>query len=486
MQRSLGCHVEGYALPIPDAYWGPNKLGALLKRVGCEGPRKGKGSLTLFRELRSFTRALIRKEGLQPLVAEDVSSVKKWLEEESHYSGERQRELLEAYEKGGHVKWKHLKCRTFIKTETYCEFKYPRLINSRHDYFKCLTGPFFHAVERQVFQLKQFVKFVPVRDRPEYIWKMVQQQGAKYVATDYSSFEAWFVPEVLHAIEFQLYAYMAKRLPNRSFLIGLIALALGGKNMCSSGDLVYSVQGVRMSGDMCTSLGNGFTNYVLMRFICHKQGIACKGLVEGDDGIFAVSRVPDTDLLEQVGFKIKMGVSDTLGDAGFCKQYFDPSDFVAVVDARELLCKFGWTHAILRDGSPVIMEQLLRAKAASLRAEAPRCPIAVALVRLVERTIGLSGPKLYSGAGGERTWIEEARSIGGDAIAGNPTYASRLVMERVFHIPVATQIAVEEYLDSLRSIQPLRGPCIGLMRSEWGKYASRYVWRYAANVNRSW
>lgn len=487
MQRSLGCHVEGCALPMPDAYYGPNKLAAVIKRVGCRPPGSGINVVSLAHEVRDFTRALIAKMGLKPLASGDVASEETWINDISRYPEWRREELRRVLREQVHIRVRHIRCKTFIKTETYEEYKFPRLINSRHDRFKILTGGFFHAIEQQLFQKPMFVKYVPVRERPKYIWEHVAHDGMLYAATDYTSFESWFRPVIMHAIEFQLYAYMAKNLTNRDRLLSLLSMALSGTNRCRSGDdFKFSVNGVRMSGDMCTSLGNGFTNYVLMKWICHRQGIECRGLVEGDDGIFAVSREPDTTDLAELGFKIKMNIFKDLGAAGFCKQFFDPSDFHAVVDVRSLLAKFGWTHAVLRNGGPVVMEQLLRAKAASLRCEVPSCPIAVALVRMVDRCIGLKGPVLGEGPGGVNTYMEDERMQGGPAELTDPTPASRALVAKLFGVTVAQQIAIEKYLDGITQLQPLGGPVLEIMKREWFDYYSKYGRVYSPQASIMW
>lgn len=487
MQRSLGCHVAGCALPMPDAYYGPNKLAAVLKRVGSEPPGNGKKVRDLAHEVRSFARALIARMGLKPLATGAVPDEQVWIDEVSRYPAWRRDELRRVLESQKVVRVRHLRCKTFIKTETYEEYKFPRLINSRHDRFKIYTGGFFHAVEQQLFKLPMFVKYVPVRERPQYIWDHVAHDGMVYAATDHTCFESAFSPAVMHAIEFQLYAYMAKNLKNKKRLLGLLSLGLSGTNHGRSGDTFsFSVPGVRMSGDMCTSLGNGFTNYVLMKWLCHRQGIECRGLVEGDDGIFAVSRKPDVTALTDLGFKIKMNMFNDLGSAGFCKQYFDPTECRAVVDVRALLAKFGWTHAVLRNGGTDVMVQLLRAKAASLRCEVPACPIAVALVRMVDRCVGRAGPMLFDGPHGDKTYMDFERLQGGEVELAEPSVASRVLVEHLFHVTVEQQKVIEAYLDGIHQLQPLAGPVTQVMKRCWFEYYNKYGRSYDAGVDVLW
>jgi len=435
------------------------------------------------RELANFTRSLVHHLGVKPLGPEDVESEAAWIEG-SRYPEWRKEELRRCLLDNPVLKEKHCRCKSFVKTETYPDFKYPRNINSRHDRFKIYTGPFFHAVEKALFKLPMFVKYVPVRERAKYIAGYLNLSNMACVGTDYTSFEAWFVPAIMHAVEFQLYAYMARCLPKGKEMMRWIRHALSGRNRCFSRDFRYSVKGVRMSGDMCTSLGNGFTNYVLMRWVCHRQGITCLGLVEGDDGLFQVSRVPDVSDFESVGFKIKMEVHASVDRAGFCKQYFDARECRAVVDVRELLAKFGWTHAVMRDGGPVTMEALLRAKAASLRSEVPSCPIAVALVRYVDRVIGRKGRLLFEGPRGDPGYRED---LAGDPVElEEPTALSRALVSDLFGVSVDEQKAVEKYLDGLTQLQELEGPVTSLMKPVWCEYARRFCRYYPAYVDRRW
>jgi len=465
---------------MPDAYFIPNKLFAVLKRVGAAGPKMGSGVCS---DLRTFVRGLLNRLKIAPLLDSEVMSDEDWIAQ-ARYPEWRKAQLREVLKEHSVVRVRHFRCKTFVKTETYSEYKYPRLINSRHDRFKVLTGAFFHAVEERVFKLPMFVKYVPVRDRPKYIQGYLNLDNMRVVATDYSSFEAWFTPEIMRAIEFQLYAHMARKLTAGPFLLGCIEKALAGRNVCFGRGFRYAVDGVRMSGDMCTSLGNGFTNYVLMQWVCFRQGIQCKGLVEGDDGLFQVSWVPDVAGFESAGFKIKMVEHDDVASAGFCKQFYDPSECRNVVDVKELLAKFGWTHAVSRDGGPVVMEELLRAKAASLRAELPSCPIAVALVRAVDRWIGRSGKRRYDGPGGEPGYHEDI--LGGDTELVEPSMASRILVDRLFGVSVDQQTTIEKYLDGLSCIQELDGPVLPLMKAEWCEYHQRFGRTFAACVDREW
>ncbi len=77
-----------------------------------------------------------------------------------------------------------------------------------------------------------------------------------------------------------------------------------------------------MSGEMNTSLGNGFSNLMFMLYACEIQGIECDGIVEGDDGAFALSLKPgqkfDESIFAEMGLTIKLEKHTDLMSMSFC------------------------------------------------------------------------------------------------------------------------------------------------------------------------
>jgi len=228
-----------------------------------------------------------------------------------------------------------------------------------------------------------------------------------------------------------------------------------------------------MSGEMCTSLGNGFTNLVLMAFVCAERGYAWDGVVEGDDGLFRVSGELDARDFASLGFRIKLVRHDHVNSAGFCKFIYDVDDLENVADPRELLAKFGWTHSPLKGGGVEIMHSLLRGKAYSLKAELGGAPIAGALVRFVDRTVG-NGRILYDSTDGKMDyWMSQKTH---SRVGLRPVSSgSRKLVEEVYGVAVATQLRIERYIDSLDHLQPLAGPVLEIMAPEWRHYWDRYV-----------
>lgn len=203
-----------------------------------------------------------------------------------------------------------------VKDEPYDDFKQARLIFSRDDHFKVRVGPMFKRIEKELFKLPFFIKKVPVWDRSKFI-KRLYEPDATYYACDYTSFETHFVRQIMRGIEFELYKYMAPDdAEGHQFIKDLEVLV--GQNMCSSKLVSLEVEACRMSGEMNTSLGNGFCNLIFMMYACHVQGITCDGIVEGDDGVFRMSKELNPKIFDEMGLNIKLEKHSNLFTMSFC------------------------------------------------------------------------------------------------------------------------------------------------------------------------
>lgn len=363
--------------------------------------------------------------------------------------------------------------KSFRKLERYpvfkpdFEYKHARAINSRSDLFKVLTGPYFHLMERIVFNLVPFfVKYVPVSQRPRYISDVLRGM-VKLLGTDHTAFEAHMTREILFACELQFYRFMLSECEGGMFVFEEIVLALAGTNVCQFRDFTVSVEGVRMSGDMCTSLGNGVTNWFTMACACHDRGIEdLHGVVEGDDGLFGFrdGNVPTEDDLSALGMELKLEVFEHPGQAGFCQMRFDDESLVVVRDPRSILTTFGWSDNCAKLGGEEARKGLLRARALSLLAEAPNSPVVSALGRYGVRATDGVLPRW------ENTYWEHVLFLGfapsdvtpwmAERMNKEVPFSSRLVVEDCFGVCPEQQIRIERYLDGLSAIQPLDDPDI--------------------------
>jgi len=224
---------------------------------------------------------------------------------------------------------------------------------------------------------------------------------------------------------------------------------------------------------------------MLMLYICKKKSIDVCGVVEGDDGLFRVQGgMPTIEDFANVGWTIKLVGGMVLGEMGFCKQYFDPDVLENVVSPAEILVKTGWTQSQLRLGGRKVRDGLLRAKADSLVASYANAPIARCLAEYIYRCVGFEGTRAYEGGWSRNYWenyTENERPRW--KIPYRPDMRNYLVVERVFGVAVSQQLAIEEYLNSLTSLQELDSPEIqAIMLPQWQAYHDRYTAVYPSDL----
>lgn len=279
--------------------------------------------------------------------------------------------------------------------------------------------------------------------------------------------------------EFRLYHYMLDGLADE--VLRHMEKAMLGENKCLIGrptKFIMKIMARRMSGEMTTSLGNGFTNLCLFLYFCKYNGLNVFdgndviGVVEGDDGLFAVAHdAPTTEQFATLGFEIKMETHNHLNEASFCGMVFDPIEKSNVADPAELLCKFGWTTSQSMMGGLRVQRELLRAKALSLACELGQCPIAHHLAAFALRCTKGYHFKFDNNnkwklenvlRGVNMSQVEEK------LLSKSVPMANRILCQKLFGISVSTQLAIERYLDSLTEIVPLNHPSIhSLMKPQW-------------------
>lgn len=285
------------------------------------------------------------------------------------------------------------KVKGFIKLESYPEYKHARHINARCDYAKVFFGPVCKAMEAEVYKYPAFIKHVPLPERPALLRKL-KIAGAKYVATDHTAFEAHFTVELQEIVEFEVVKWL---LAHRPDIVQCLTATESGENHISlaSGIKVF-IQGVRCSGDMWTSLFNGLGNLLSFSFACHLLGSTFQGYVEGDDGIFAVhGDIPTPELMQRLGFEVKMEQHDDPSTASFCGMILAGDQIIR--DPSRFFQSFGWSDRFISAGARV-KRSLALAKSLSALYETPNCPLVSAAARHVyDRTKGVV-PRFIDGA----------------------------------------------------------------------------------------
>lgn len=376
---------------------------------------------------------------------------------------------------------RYFQCKSFMKMETYAEYKYPRAINSRSDEFKCEVGPIFKLIEEQVFKLDWFIKKIPVADRPAYIVNQLYREGAEYYATDYTAFEANFVKKLMESCEFVMYEYMTKHLSNGKEFMNLIKKVLLGDNVCVFKHFDVSVPATRMSGEMCTSLGNGFSNLMFMLFMCKKHGVTeVAGVVEGDDGFFTgKGNFPTEEDFKKLGLMLKMERHTEISKASFCGLIFDEEELANVTDPKEVLASFAWVSARYKTSKSSKLRALLRCKSLSLAYQYPGCPIIQELAIYGLRMT--RGHNIRPIIDNDRTMSMWDREQLLEAIAHPILHSpvgprTRALVEDKFDISIDSQLKIEAYLKNKDDLLPLDvGDALGDIPDSWTDYADRYV-----------
>lgn len=467
--------------PDPSDVW--STIGGIIKRFGYKPPQPN----------RKLRRGFIRfvdlwlKRNLKPLHDADVPGFESWLES-TPYSMARKQELRRVWDKESREpqwkKWRVVK--SFIKDETYPEYKYPRLINSRVDSAKCFWGPLVDAVAKRLFENPWFIKNTPVAERPFVISDRLEKPGATYVCTDYTAFEAHFTPEIMSMIQDRLFFHMYKSTSYYLDVRRFCTEVLAGTNKCRFKFLTCKVRGVRMSGEMDTSLSNGFSNLMLFLYVSWRNGLVIddtsrpaqvRGFVEGDDGIFVVDLPPLAPRSEQfadLGFTIKIVTTKNFNEASFCGQLYDPVERVVVTDVIDALCRFGWTNKKYVNASDQTRLQLLRAKGFSFYYQYNGCPILAALgQRILELTQDVTIEQRI--IDNMDLWEKEKflsfQKLDLPAYK-EPGIETRRLVEKLYNIPVSQQLLWEDIIRT----SPLGPLCLpGLeVNADWEDYGTRY------------
>lgn len=482
---SLGCHINGYSLPHPDPRDRDTVEKGIKKRFLSLPP---KADTKLLRELQQFVRRFCEKN-LTPFPATTEISFSKWLDQ-TNYPLWRKKQLQELYDKLGEEGCKYeTNVKAFVKDEHYLTYKHARLINARSDGFKCYSGPLFSAIEKEVFSLPYFIKKIPMDQRGRYITELIYKDGAVYMATDYTAFETHFTPEMMNACEFELYRYMTEN-TDMSAKMGHIMSVLSGVNHIFGRNFKVELRGTRMSGEMNTSLGNGFSNLMFMLFILEKSGCSSvTGIIEGDDGLFSfVGPVPTPKDFARLGLNIKLEVHEFLNEASFCGMIFDTDSCIPIADPYKVLTSFGWTKAKYACASQKKLLGLLRSKSLNVLYQYQNAPIFQALARYgLRHTQGIRAYDDFSSY-----WAEYARDAkefynkqGRYYLDAEVPMSARLLMERKFGLTVEMQIKIENYLDTTE-LGPLRLDAITYNLPEvWYEYNSLYSAQLPTSINHS-
>lgn len=433
----------------------------------------GTASPEVLEKFREFVRNWITAN-LVPLSPDTDVSFDTWIDS-CDYPLWRKLELRKKYDEISYTNNPdYFIVKSFMKDETYGTYKYARGINARTDQFKCIFGPFIKAIEKVLYKLEHFIKKIPVDERPAYLRNMIEQVGVKYFGTDFTAFEAHFTAKMMEACEFQLYDYMTQYLPQHDWFMELLREVIAGDNVCEYKFFTVYCEATRMSGEMNTSLGNGFSNLMFMLFMFAHCGCDIIGIgVEGDDGVGSAKvnpggHLPTKEDFATLGLNVKLDYYEKLEEASFCGIVFASEDGRNITDPIAALLQFGWTTSNYKGCGKRKFKQLLKAKSLSLAFQYPGCPILAALARYGLRvTNGVRIGNILNSrktSNYEREWmlkiiaelnLNKQQEKQHKVMTTPVGMASRLLVEKLYGISIEQQIRIEQYLEGLNVITPL-------------------------------
>jgi hypothetical protein len=466
-----------------------------IKRTGAATPpinRKRLRRLLAFsaKYMRKHLKPLSRerqttKTGKLPVSREDVE---RWVRRGT-YTQKQQQDFLKLYDNlpPDFSLNDSKKIKSFVKEESYDEYKHARLINARCDEAKILLGPMFQLVSDEVMHHERngycpFIKFVPIARRPDYIMENLKPDGKNVVESDYSTYEASFTKALLQ-VEVKLYNYMLKnwnadlRLMYASWFDNVLA----GINVQQFKLYQVIIEGIRQSGELCTSLGNGYANLLIHLYIFEEEhGISVEIVVEGDDALIAFfsynKRIPTTPDYAGLGLTVKLVLYDEISHAGFCGLVFDGDDRVNISEPLSIMCNYAWSNARYANAKQQKLNMLLRCKALSYLHQYPGAPVIQSLALYGLRvTEGIDVTPLMETnllSGWEKAQIYEA--LNAQSLPARPVpLKTRLLMSEKYGVSVETQEYLEKMFDEKTDLTPVVLPDIGFPQS-WLHYGEHY------------
>jgi len=512
VRTTLGCHVLGAANPHPD----PSDLETMLDGASRRFCRKPPSPDP---EVMGRFKAYVAKwliKHMTPLDSSADTSFETWIRD-APYPLWRKNELRRRYnDSQGYITSENLYdrvemvvvrdatgfpqvryvgvqnryCRvnSFQKDETYPCYKAARGINSRTDEFKVRVAPIFKLIEKELFARPEFIKHTPVDERAREIKEKLFQAASHIIGTDYTAFESLFTREFMEACEFQLYGYMSQNLDDTDW-IKIVTDVLGGENQCMFKEKFTIVTpATRMSGEMCTSLGNSFANLMAMKFIAKEIGMkSLRSRIEGDDGIFTFyGPKPTNQDFAKLGLIIKIEDYDSLTEGSFCGIIADEDEMINVTNPIESLLDFGWTTRDYVRSKQKRKLELLKAKALSLAYQYPGCPILNSLSKYGLRMCENS--HVYYGNLNEyereifRVMFQKYRDNVPQREVG---FKTRLLVEKRFGVTVEDQLSIERYLDNKTDLSPIEHVAIlSNCHPDALNYYDKYVVNFIPNEGR--
>lgn len=429
-----------------------NEMAASIHRYGCQMPNIHAG-----RQFVAYARAVIKK------IFTPVQQVCSWDEyiANTSYSAKRREYFTQLRERTDEITASTRRVKAFIKDEGYASAKNARAILSPSDESKVILGPIVHAMDKATFELDCFVKGSNPSTWPA---RLREKFGEDPVyCTDFSSFEAHHrnaMCDVVWAWMDHMTHHLQGFKPHRTLMRAMVYSRNEIDFPCTGAAIDQRL----MSGALWTSSSNGVLNLMTMSYLSLRgqhpsldgAELAAKwcdfnGLVEGDDGICAAVSPIDPEDIKRIGAKLKIEREDSVDVAGFCSNYFDMASLTTVRDPYKVLMNFPVLQKELADAKKSTHLGMLRAKAMSLKYQAPDCPVlgplADAVLRLTaghdvrhaRARLDQHARGILDAATSDKMRLRTPAQI---------TPTSRMLVEKLFKMDVACQLELEKKFET--------------------------------------
>jgi len=441
------------------------QVAGVLKRVGVRAPVTDR---PLFGEFMTFSLNFI-KQNVTPHEPGPDPDRREWLEC-THYSRARKEELAAIDD--ADPRFADWAIGMFGKPELYPDYKHWRGINARSDKAKTYFGPWTKKLEKFVYALcdpdgrRYFIKNTPVADRPREILSM-ERGGWYYYSSDFTSWECHFDDD-RYQVETALFAWFFQFLEGIDAFMKNFCEAQCSINTCRTQLLTFRALLRRMSGEMSTSVGNGFMNLMTWLFIAYTSRVEIRIRVEGDDAIMATSGPIDESLIRRLGLKCKLERHSDITRASFCGLVFDREDLANVTDPLAELASAQWGPGRLAGTRRTRLREYLRCKALSMAHCYPGCPIVQEYAHFLLRMTRGSDIKWMLNRRYMNQWemdrLHDALDFIGHGKGKDATerlirpvgMQTRHLVEELYGLSVHTQLVVERELRECNSLEDLR------------------------------
>lgn len=476
----LPTHYVG-ALPLIQSGEEINERPGLFKRFASEVPETDSKFL---RNARASNWAWCC-EHLTPFAPDYIPTFEWWLGR-STYTGSEKTRLRNKRAKLRYtdgvlprkLSARQMRVNIFKKKQWWDDYKHLRWIMPRSDAYKIQFGPVVAALEAAIYDVQEdghpvFIKHVPVDDRPSLLEKTLNVPNSGWIATDHTCFEAHFVQKVQQTFEFTVYHYMCQRNPYMKAMVTRLQELQCGEQTILGPGFGMQFEARRMSGDVTTSLGNGLTNYLIMKHAFRRLGLSISGYVEGDDGIFRIwdplgmlsteqvlDRIPGPEYFRRYGMELKIECCNKVNTASFCGNIYHPKSCRNITNPISKILRLGWTYQNgYFDAKIGKLRGLQRAAALSLAVGYPGCPILNSYARMLLRSTCNVQP-IFGDARHTVSWgelIDLGSVMGAEhwkmhtkhLVTLKPRTCDRELMAEVYNIPIPVQKNLEKFFDGL-------------------------------------